>query len=169
MKQLLWPLNIDEFMREYWKKRVFSTKLESGARFNKLIKNLLFDLNLTELMENTSSDSIHVWMKELSSNENDSNKPSTKQLSSFTMEDPSTVMTIWNSVEKAISLYFRAPPEASHLLVESATKELGLNFGGYFPDENLKGEIETFVSKKDNVTDWHFDFQENFTFQLKGR
>ena len=30
------------------------------------------------------------------------------------------------------------------------------------------GEIETFVSKAGNYTDWHTDFQENFTMQLKG-
>ena len=31
-----------------------------------------------------------------------------------------------------------------------------------------KGEIETFISKKGHVTDWHQDFQENFTIQLQG-
>lgn len=30
------------------------------------------------------------------------------------------------------------------------------------------GEIETFVSRAGNYTDWHTDFQENFTLQLKG-
>ena len=30
------------------------------------------------------------------------------------------------------------------------------------------GEIETFVSRSGNYTDWHTDFQENFTMQLKG-
>lgn len=30
------------------------------------------------------------------------------------------------------------------------------------------GEIETFVSRAGNYTDWHTDFQENFTIQLKG-
>ncbi len=44
----------------------------------------------------------------------------------------------------------------------------GLNFGGYFPTGEIKGEIETFVSKKGHLTDWHFDFQENFTIQLSG-
>ncbi|CAD7923940.1 unnamed protein product [Amoebophrya sp. A120] len=29
-------------------------------------------------------------------------------------------------------------------------------------------EIETFISKKGHITDWHQDFQENFTIQLQG-
>lgn len=32
-----------------------------------------------------------------------------------------------------------------------------------------RGEIEVFASRKGHVTDWHFDFQENFTVQLQGR
>lgn len=31
-----------------------------------------------------------------------------------------------------------------------------------------RGEIETFVSRKNHVTDWHTDFMENFTVQLAG-
>ena len=30
-------------------------------------------------------------------------------------------------------------------------------------------EVETFASRKGHVTDWHFDFMENFTLQLRGK
>lgn len=43
-----------------------------------------------------------------------------------------------------------------------------MNFGAYYPDFSTMGEIETFWSKKGNLTDYHLDFQENFTLQLKG-
>lgn len=52
--------------------------------------------------------------------------------------------------------------------------QLGQNFMGYFSAANdvqcldQMGEIETFVSRKGNYTDWHTDFQENWTLQLKG-
>jgi hypothetical protein len=52
--------------------------------------------------------------------------------------------------------------------------QMGQNFGGYYrPNQDINimeqmGEIETFVSKSGNYTDWHTDFQENFTMQLKG-
>ena len=41
--------------------------------------------------------------------------------------------------------------------------------GGYTFPGSLRGEIEVFASHKGHVTDWHFDFMENFTFQLQGR
>ena len=68
----------------------------------------------------------------------------------------------------------RAPNELEQFLVGELTKDLGLNFAGYFISQNsemdqLQGEIETFFSKKGHVTDYHFDFQENFTLQLKGK
>ena len=30
-------------------------------------------------------------------------------------------------------------------------------------------EVETFASRTGHVTDWHFDFMENFTLQLRGK
>lgn len=52
---------------------------------------------------------------------------------------------------------------------------MGYDFASYFPgstDNTSAGdtmtEIEIFVSKKGNYTDFHMDFQENFTYQLKG-
>jgi hypothetical protein len=53
---------------------------------------------------------------------------------------------------------------------------MGHDFAGYFPGTatelsagDTMGEIEVFVSRADNYTDFHTDFQENFTMQLKGR
>jgi hypothetical protein len=50
---------------------------------------------------------------------------------------------------------------------------MGYGVSGYFPGSQTEdslgdttGEIETFVSRKGNYTDWHMDFQENFTIQL---
>lgn len=33
---------------------------------------------------------------------------------------------------------------------------------------SARGEIETFITKQNHFTDWHQDFQENFTIQLQG-
>ncbi len=42
--------------------------------------------------------------------------------------------------------------------------------GGRWPQGgDVRGEIECFASCKGHVTDWHADYQENFTFQLKGK
>ena len=52
---------------------------------------------------------------------------------------------------------------------------MGYDFASYFPGStsstsagDTMTEIEIFVSKKGNYTDFHMDFQENFTYQLKG-
>lgn len=59
------------------------------------------------------------------------------------------------------------------VFVRQVGEALGINFGGYYPANTpglgegaLKGEIETFISRKGHVTDWHFDFMENFTVQV---
>lgn len=92
------------------------------------------------------------------------------------------------SVDKALmlynqvncSLYFRGSDQLNEQLVKHLMEDLGANFGGRFPVErdtdsdktsfksHLKGETEVFLSKKDSLTDWHIDFQHNFTLQLRG-
>ena len=44
-----------------------------------------------------------------------------------------------------------------------------MNFSAYFPNFTSRSEIEIFASRKGNYTNFHMDFQENFTVQLKGR
>lgn len=49
----------------------------------------------------------------------------------------------------------------------------GLGCGQYDPSgESLtsmgRGEVETFISTDGHLTNWHYDFQENFTIQLSG-
>ena len=53
-------------------------------------------------------------------------------------------------------------------------RDTGIGLGQYDPaGEKLttlgRGEVETFIGTKNHVTDWHTDFQENFTIQLSGR
>lgn len=43
-----------------------------------------------------------------------------------------------------------------------------MNFTAYFPDFTSMSECEIFVSKKGGYTDYHIDFQENFSIQLRG-
>lgn len=39
-----------------------------------------------------------------------------------------------------------------------------MNFAAVYPNGDIKGEIEIFASRKGHVTDWHFDYMENFTY-----
>jgi len=63
----------------------------------------------------------------------------------------------------------RSPEEMSRIFVRSFSQDLGMNFAAFYGNGNSKGEIEVLASRKDHITDWHFDFMENFTIQLKGR
>jgi hypothetical protein len=55
------------------------------------------------------------------------------------------------------------------LFVGEVSQALGMDFSAYFPTEgpkggSLRGEIETFVSRKGHVTSWHFDYMQNCTY-----
>jgi hypothetical protein len=45
----------------------------------------------------------------------------------------------------------------------------GINFAGVKSSGEDNGEVETFASRTGHVTDFHFDYMENFTFQLRGK
>lgn len=69
--------------------------------------------------------------------------------------------------------YCRAPPRLEQLLVSALLNDTGLGCGQYdATGESItclgRGEIEVFISTTGHLTDWHFDFQENFTLQLSG-
>lgn len=40
---------------------------------------------------------------------------------------------------------------------------------GFYEDGLTRGEVEIFIAPEGHFTDWHYDFQQNFTLQLKGR
>ena len=44
--------------------------------------------------------------------------------------------------------------------------DLGIGIGANYNDGNQRGEIEVFVSHKNHLTNWHYDFQHNFTIHL---
>ena len=77
-------------------------------------------------------------------------------------------MTSSSDASAGGSLYFRAPVSASELLTTALSQQLGLSFGALYADGAPRSEVETFASRRGHVTDWHFDFMENFTLQLRG-
>lgn len=47
--------------------------------------------------------------------------------------------------------------------------DVGMNWGSVYGNGDNRGEIEVFFSRGGHVTDYHFDFMDNYTFQLKGK
>eukprot|EP00758_Cryptobia_borreli_P006566 Tbor_TRINITY_DN5177_c0_g1::TRINITY_DN5177_c0_g1_i1::g.26238::m.26238 len=68
------------------------------------------------------------------------------------------------------NLYFRGSEEMEASFVPTLLEELGHTSPNarYYKDGGRRGEIETFASHIGHTTNWHWDFQENFTVQLRG-
>jgi hypothetical protein len=131
---------------------------EMPKRIRRLCKQFLYDLDVYKLCEETSSDNIFVWMKKM-------NDPESK-ISSIQISDSQSAISLHDA---GGSLYFRAPSEMEQCFITEITKNLGMNFSAIFADTGAqKSEVETFISKAGHVTDWHFDYMENFTIQLQG-
>jgi hypothetical protein len=189
LESFLFPITSDYFFTNIWKQQAFACINGDIERMRHIISNELHELDVEALLENTASEHIFVWMKSKSSTTNTNTISNNDgehathikhlntsneggKLSSFELEssNPGQVTAAKICYDSGASLYFRSPEEMSKTYVNAMTNGVGINFAGMNPsDSTPKGEIEIFLSRTGHVTDWHFDFMENFTFQLKGR
>ncbi|CAB9498307.1 expressed unknown protein [Seminavis robusta] len=190
LSDLLSPMTPKEFMTQHFRQRAVHVKgstsnNENGRkekkqkknRFQPIIEDGMLNLDPLELAKETSSDSIFVWLathdtQNKESTQDDNNKPYPHPLvHSIEVPDPESA----NALHQAgHSLYCRAPPPVEQVLVAQLLRDTGLGCGQYDPSGDsmtslARGEVEMFLtSRSGGVTDWHFDFQENFTLQLSG-
>eukprot|EP00347_Sterkiella_histriomuscorum_P017201 403350287 len=169
---LIYPLDKDQFFNQIFSKKALVIKGQSSKRFKEIVKTQMFNLDLRSMCENTASDKIHIWFpkKHVETKQNLKSKQSEKQvdntIKSIETEDPD--LAVVSYLRGNASLYFGSSLEFRNLYCKSLSYQMGMNFGAYFPDYQTMGEIETFCSRKGNLTDYHIDFQENFTLQIKG-
>lgn len=86
-------------------------------------------------------------------------------LDSISVDDHSQAIKLYHAGH---SIYCRAPAELEHAVVPRLLDELGIGIIGSGTDKYRRGEIELFLSRKGHATDFHTDFQENFTIQISG-
>jgi len=153
LAQLVHPLSPAAFLRRLWRKRALAVH-GGRQRFATLSRERLHGLSLPRLVADSPSEEIHVWFR-TAAGANESLKT----------PDREVALTCHKA---GGSLYFRAPEMASDLLVTALSQQLGLSFGALYPDGAPRSEVESFASRAGHVTEWHFDFMENFTLQLKG-
>ncbi|GMI14155.1 hypothetical protein TrLO_g5415 [Triparma laevis f. longispina] len=113
------------------------------------LREMLSDYDLPTLFENTPSPSIQVFLP-------------TKSTTSDTIRvDPETASKLY----KTHSTYCRGPSPLESLFQSTFLKDLSL-----FNQNPSWGysELETFYGIKNHVTNWHYDFQHNFTIQVSG-
>ena len=182
--ELLHPLPAPElFLERYWGRKPLAVLGVGASRVAQLNEEAMFGLDVKELMVNSASDSIFVWMKEQppsSSSTSSSSSPSTPSLSaslqatsppisSFPLDNPNQLDAALVCYNAGASLYFRSSPALSRVFVRALNSALGYGLWGQQPDGSEKGEIEVFCSRKGHYTPFHTDFQDNFTIQLSGK
>lgn len=147
------PVLFRSFLSDNFQKQPVVLK-GSQERISKISSDL-FDLNVKELISNTASEQIHVWL---------STSLSESTLESISVDDPAQASLLYQAGH---SLYCRAPLSLEKSVILQVVNEIGF---GVYPtcDKFTRGEIELFFSRKGHVTNFHTDFQENFTIQLSG-
>ena len=157
-KALIFPLKPQQFFDSYYAQKALVIKGGSCDRFQHIVDTQMFGLDVEEMCENTASEKIHVWFPvKVESTKGGKLKP----IKSFATEETDLAVTAYE--RGGASLYFGSSLEFRNLYCKSLTYQMGLNFGAYFTDYSTMGEIETFWSRKGNLTGFHIDFQENFT------
>ena len=202
LEKILYPLLPTTFLTTCFRKKAVYIQSNYPDRVNNLISKYMFSLDARQIFEETSSDSVFLWIPSSLSSNNDDNdnenllqqnsdddhcnyktsSSSPKPLQSIELQDPEMAYLLHTSSNYAS--YCRAPPELEQPLVFNMLKDTGIGCGQYetFNDDDNnqsfmtslktksmgRGEVETFIGTKDHITDWHIDFQENFTIQLSG-
>jgi len=154
LARLVAPLAVDRFLEQYWKKQAVAFLGGGPSRVRGLV-SALHGLDVQDLLADTPSESIKAWVKPLDE---------AAQVESLEVDEKQAL-----ALSRAgASLYFRAPQEFTDTLLPRLAKSLGMDFSIYYADGALRGETETFIARRSHRTDWHTDFQENFTIQLLG-
>ena len=151
------PLTSEDMLKRIFRRTALCVR-NHPSHVTDIIQQHMFDLQVKELFENTSSDHIFVWLKQ---------------------PNDGKIVSVELSAEQALPLahhhatYCRAPPTLEQPMVARLLQGTGMGCGGYDPSGSSqttlgRGEVEVFIGTKQHNTGWHYDFQENFTLQLSG-
>eukprot|EP00475_Leptophrys_vorax_P035302 TRINITY_DN5802_c1_g1_i1.p1 TRINITY_DN5802_c1_g1~~TRINITY_DN5802_c1_g1_i1.p1 ORF type:complete len:524 (-),score=134.93 TRINITY_DN5802_c1_g1_i1:33-1604(-) len=166
LEAFVWPMSVHEFKQHFFQRLAFANTVGSRDRVRGIVVKYLDNLNLeTVLEESASVDSDHggneagifVWTRDAG----------TGKIQSISVE-PKSALICFNAQGSSAALYFRSPQKMANEFAKSFAMALGMDFTALFNNGDVKPEIEMFVSHQGHYTDWHTDFQENFTIQLKG-
>lgn len=118
----------------------------------------MFNLSLPKLLQNSASEMLHIWHPPRG------NKKQKKQtIENVDTEDIQEALNAYKN-DKA-SLYFGSSLQFRSAYCKQLQFQMGHDFAGYFPGTSsdtsagdTMGEIEIFVSRANNYTDFHTDF-----------
>ena len=127
LAQLVYPLSPAAFLKQHWRKCALAVH-GGRQRFAALIRERLHGLSVAKLVADSPSEEIHVWFRTAAGNE------------SMKTPDREAALTCHRA---GGSLYFRAPADASELLVTALSQQLGLSFGALYPDGAPRSEVHS--------------------------
>lgn len=164
LQLLMFPLTPETFMSQCFRNKAVHIKSDDQCRANDIRSNYMFNLDVKQIFQETSSENIFLWIPSQDSENGE-------RLQSIELSNPDTAYLLHK--KSLFASYCRAPPELEQPLVSQMLKDTGFGCGQYDPaDEKMtlaRGEVETFIGTPNHLTNWHTDFQENFTIQLSGR
>jgi hypothetical protein len=151
----LFPAPLDAFLQESFRNAAFAVKVHPKHRERRLeeLSEAMDNFHPVKMLEASNSEAIHVWMK----------TPGGELKSIRT--DAAQAKACYDAGH---ALYFRGSEYLESTYLPPFAEQLGFGFAARFRDGNRRSEIETFVARPGHLTTWHYDFQENFTVQLKG-
>lgn len=170
LERAIYPLSLETFVTGcFRKKAVHIKKANNSVGADPSLVAAMYNLNVQSILKHTSSNNVFVWV--MQQHQQQGKHSSSNLIQSIEMEDPEHAYKLYKYGGHA--LYCRAPPEVEQPLVASFLAETGLGCGQYDPKAVRsmclgRGEVETFITPKNHITNFHTDFQENFTFQLSG-
>jgi hypothetical protein len=191
LQNMLYPLPETAFLEKYFRKCAVHIPAiqkegdvadEAAKRRMRCIMELLYDLDPEQLFRETSSESIFVWLRAPSAASNDKDNDSSNKktlINSIEVSDPDMALALYQAGN---ATYCRAPEAVEQKLVAALLENTGLGCGQYEGNRGTngtngstglqamgRGEVEVFLSAvAGHLTNWHYDFQENFTMQLSG-
>lgn len=166
LERAMLPLSVDNFRRYCFRQKAVHVKKANNNNMMGDLISAMHNLNVLSILKHTSSSNIFVWIVQKQERRGENSA-----IQSLDVENPDHAYALYKHGGHA--LYCRAPPDVEQPLVASFLADTGLGCGQYDPSGRSttclgRGEVETFISPKNHVTEFHTDFQENFTFQLSG-
>ncbi len=127
----LHPLSPSDFKSNCFRKKAVHVRSNRKERVDGIISDYMFGLDPKQIFEETSSDSVFLWIPSKDKNEASCTTSQTKSLQSIDIQDPNTAHILHTNSN--YSSYCRAPPELEQLLVSNMLRETGFGLGQYDP------------------------------------
>ena len=153
------PISPKVFMEQCFRRKALHVTGCGPARVEPIM-NAMDMLDPASILRETSSDNVFVWILDKQQ----------RKIQSVEIDSVDTAIALHKAGH---ATYCRAPPNVEQPMVANMLRGTGMGCGNYDPSGNSsicmgRGEVEVFMGTLQHTTDWHFDFQENFTLQLSG-